>query len=467
MFTHPALWLNEYLTKKLSLPQPCAGEIMLFRLLVTFSAILVPFTATAEQSSDAKNADARSKPNIIMIMADDIGSECYGCYGSKQYKTPNIDRLAKNGTRFEHCYSQPLCTPSRVKIMTGLSNARNYSAFSILNRDQRTFGHVMQEAGYRTFVGGKWQLYGAEHYFYRNSHHEKGTLPENAGFDEYCLWQIRKLGERYWNPLLNINGELTQFQPEDYGPEIVTDHICDFIEQESDKPFFVYYPMILVHSPFPPTPDSQDLQSEDNQRNFEDMVNYMDKVIGRIVKKTEDLGIAENTLIMITGDNGTHPKIMSELNGRKIKGGKGKTTDAGTRVAFVAYQPGTVQAGEVSQDLIDFSDVLPTMREAAGLPTDDSLDGISFYKSLTGTNPDAREWMYCYYNSHPDRKDRKPARFTRDQRYKLYGDGRFYDVANDPLERAPLEEKNEAYEKLSAALESMPKESPVLLKFPE
>ena len=103
-------------------------------------------------------------PNIVLIMADDVGYECFGCYGSEQYQTPHIDRLAAQGIRFDHCYSQPLCTPSRVKIMTGLSNARNYSAFSVLNRDQRTFGHRLKEAGYQTFIGGKWQLLGAEHY---------------------------------------------------------------------------------------------------------------------------------------------------------------------------------------------------------------------------------------------------------------------------------------------------------------
>ncbi|MCA9040327.1 MAG: sulfatase-like hydrolase/transferase [Planctomycetaceae bacterium] len=428
---------------------------MLYRSFFLLFLTMLPLTAEA------------SRPNIILIMADDIGYECYGCYGSQQYKTPNIDRLAEKGTRFEHCYSQPLCTPSRVKIMTGLSNARNYSAFSILNRDQRTFGHVFQAAGYRTFVGGKWQLYGAEHYYYPNRHHAKGTLPANAGFDEYCLWQVEKLGDRYWNPLLDINGKVTQFQPEDYGPDIVTNHICDFMEQKSDKPFFIYYPMILVHNPFPTTPDSEDPKSKDDQQNFEDMVQYMDKTIGKIVKKTEDLGIAENTLILVTGDNGTNRKIVSNLNGQEIKGGKGLTTDAGTHVALVAYQPGTVKAGQVCQDIVDFSDFLPTMQEVAGIAKDESLDGVSFAKALTGTNPNAREWMYCYYNPRPDRENLKPQRFTRDQRYKLYGDGRFYDVANDPLEQTPLEEKNEAYQKLAAALASMPAESPVLLKFPE
>ena len=150
------------------------------------------------------------RPNVILIMADDVGYECFGCYGSRQYQTPNIDRLAREGMRFTHCYSQPLCTPSRVKLMTGLSNVRNYSAFSVLNPDQRTIGHHMQAAGYRTFIAGKWQLLGAEQY--AKQFRKKGTWPRDAGFDEFCLWQVDKLGSRYWGPLLNINGENRQFR---------------------------------------------------------------------------------------------------------------------------------------------------------------------------------------------------------------------------------------------------------------
>ena len=109
-------------------------------------------------------ASGAEKTNVILIMADDIGYECYGAYGGTSYKTPVLDRMAAEGMRFDHAYSNPLCTPSRVKIMTGLSNVRNYASFSILKKTERTIGHMMQEAGYRTAIAGKWQLYGAEHY---------------------------------------------------------------------------------------------------------------------------------------------------------------------------------------------------------------------------------------------------------------------------------------------------------------
>ena len=152
---------------------------------------------------------APQRPNIILIMADDIGYECFGCYGSKQYQTPQIDRLARQGMRFNHCYAQPLCTPSRVKLMTSLSNVRNYSAFSVLNRDQRTIGQYFKAAGYQTMIAGKWQLLGAEHY--SAQFRGKGSRPEEMGFDQSCLWQVDKLGNRYWEPLLYINGKHRQF----------------------------------------------------------------------------------------------------------------------------------------------------------------------------------------------------------------------------------------------------------------
>ena len=119
------------------------------------------FATVGAAAPDSQATEPRT--NVILIMADDVGYECFGCYGSSQYRTPHIDRMAKRGIRFTHCYSQPLCTPSRVKLMTGLSNVRNYAAFSVLRRDQKTIGEYFREGGYRTAVAGKWQLLGAEH----------------------------------------------------------------------------------------------------------------------------------------------------------------------------------------------------------------------------------------------------------------------------------------------------------------
>lgn len=434
------------------------------------SRILSCLLALAVSAPPSSAADNRPKPehtNVILIMADDVGYECFGCYGSKQYHTPNIDKLAQAGTRFTHCYSQPLCTPSRVKLMTGLSNVRNYSAFSVLNRSQKTIGQYFREAGYRTAVAGKWQLLGAEHYAKR--FRGQGTWPGDAGFEHLCLWQVDRLGERYHGPLLHVDGENRQFDPTEYGPKVAATYLIDFIKEHRDVPFFVYYPMILVHSPFVVTPDSESPDSKDRQRNFEDMVAYMDKLVGRIVKATQEQGIAERTLILFTGDNGTHRSLSSQLNGRTIRGGKGRTTDAGTRVALVARWPGVVPEGRVCDDLVDFSDFLPTVLEAIGLPVPAGLDGQSFLPQLRGETGTPREWIHCYYCPRPERTE--PVRFVRDRRWKLYGDGRFYDVENDVLEKNPLQQiepgsqAEAAKQKLAAALESMPAKGQSLLQF--
>ena len=126
------------------------------------------------------------KPNIILIMADDLGYECLGCYGSASYKTPVLDELAATGVRFEHCYSQPLCTPSRLKIMTGKNNFRNYTYFGALAPKEKTFGHMMKNAGYATCIVGKWQLAARDR--------GEGIYPKAAGFDEHCLWQVDDRG---------------------------------------------------------------------------------------------------------------------------------------------------------------------------------------------------------------------------------------------------------------------------------
>lgn len=404
-------------------------------------------------------------PNIILIMADDVGYECFGSYGSKQYRTPNLDRLALEGLRFRHCYSQPLCTPSRIKIMTGISNVRNYAGFSILRRDQKTFGHYLQAAGYKTAIGGKWQLLGAEHY--SKQFRGKGSLPQDMGFDRHCLWQVDKLGDRFWNPKLTIDGETRQFDTDDYGPDIVTNYLLDFMTEHArgDAPMFVYYPMILVHNPFLPTPDSKSRKSKDKQKNFEDMVAYMDKLVGRIADKTKELGIAENTIILFTGDNGTNKAITSNLAGRSIRGGKGKTTDDGTREPLIAWWPGTIKPGGVTDQLVDFSDFLPTFQDLAGAATPKDIDGLSFAPLLKGQAGETRKWMYCFYHPRPERGQAR--RFVRNEKWKLYGDGTFFNVDSDVQEKTAVEPNSapKAYAKLKAALDSMPAKGQRLLKF--
>lgn len=403
------------------------------------------------------------KTNVILIMADDIGYECYGAYGGTSYKTPVLDKMAAEGMRFDHAYSNPLCTPSRVKIMTGLSNVRNYTSFSTLKKTEKTIGHMMQDAGYRTAIAGKWQLLGAEHYpdFIRG----KGSLPQDMGFERHCLWQVDKLGSRFWGPKITIDGQVKEFSEDIYGPDIYCRFLLERMEEYKNEPFFLYYPMVLVHSPFVPTPDSADPDNRNKQQNFADMVAYMDKLIGRIVDKTVELGIAERTLILVTGDNGTHVSLKSNMGEKVIVGGKGKPTDAGTHVALFGYQPGAVPAGTVSNDLVEFSDFMPTIAQATGATPLSPTDGRSFLPQLHGKKGNPRETVFVYYWPRPEKGE--PIRFVRNQRWKLYGNGTLIDVQNDVLEKTPINNSqyNPLRQKLQAAMDRMPAEGQTLLNF--
>jgi arylsulfatase A len=399
------------------------------------------------------------KPNIVLIMADDIGYECFGCYGGKSYKTPVVDELAQTGMHFEHCYSQPLCTPSRVKIMTGQYNFRNYVNFGVLDPKQKTFGHLLRDAGYATCVVGKWQLYGSVN----QSAEVRGTgsLPRQAGFDEHCLWQVKDRGSRYKNPVMVQNGKTLDGLEGKYGPDISCDYALDFIERHKAGPFLLYFPMALVHSPFVPTPDSKDWDNPEHKNNtkyFADMVTYMDKIVGRIVSKLDELGLREKTLVLFTGDNGTNRSIKSKTKSGIIQGDKGQTTDAGTRVPLIANQPGVVPAGKVCRDLVDFSDFVPTFAEAAGIrvPENMKVDGRSFLPQLRDEKGNPRVWIFCHYD--PRWGNRRKRRFVRDKQWKLYDNGELYDVPADTLERNPNPSGPEAVaarRRLQAVLDSI------------
>lgn len=393
--------------------------------------------AVAAQGSLAETP-AR-KPNIVIILGDDIGYECYGAYGSALYKTPNFDALAQDGALFTHAYSQPLCTPSRVQLMTGKYNFRNYTKFGELNLSEPTFAKILKAEGYKTCIAGKWQL-------------SPGNLdgPREAGFDEYLLWhfvgettktqgEFADKGSRYKSPRLYRNGERVSDTEGKYGPDLCDEFVANFIEQNRENPFLLYYPMLLVHSPYEPVPGSPDWEAGGkDEKYFPDMVNYMDKSIGRLVAALDKHNLRENTLIIVTGDNGTGREIESPLPGRgTIKGGKANMTDAGTHVGFVANWPGRIKPGTVVNSPIDFSDILPTVAETAGLPKPDYADGQSLIPLVTGHEEKARGWVFMSYARNPA----SPAdyrHFARDERWKLYSDGSLYDLSKDVDELAPL-----------------------------
>ena len=373
-----------------------------------------------------KLAAEGAAPNIVLIMADDLGVECLGSYGGLSYQTPFLDRLAETGMRFAHCYSQPVCTPSRVQLATGRYNHRNYVGFGQLNAEEITFANVLRQVGYKACIAGKWQL-GADR-----------RLVGHFGFDEYCLWWLENKSPRYFNVgELIQNGEVLPGGQGEYGPDVISAFVLDFIARHKNEPFLCYYPMLLPHDPFEATPRSAKRSGAGEATYFADMVQYLDEIVGRIVRLLDDLDIREQTLILFTSDNGTHRGIVSKTTEGQVLGGKGKMTDAGTHVPLIANRPSTIPADTVCEDLVDFSDFFPTLLEAAGArpPDDRVIDGRSFLDQLYGRPGNPREWVFCHYEKRGRGKTRQ---YARGKRWKLYDNGRLYDLAADPFERSPL-----------------------------
>lgn len=377
------------------------------------------------------------KPNIILFMTDDMGIECLSIYGGETYKTPHLDKLAKDGMRFNHCYSQPLCTPSRVKIMTGRYNFRNYTEFKHLDPSQRTIGHVARSAGYKTAVVGKWQLDGSM----------DDDFAKEFGFDHYCLWYLneKNFGSRYLHPKLVADGKVVGGQGL-YGPDICNEFALKFIEENKNENFLLYYPMILPHFPFEATPDSKDWNPnakkvKKKNEYYVDMVQYADKLVGKVVRKIEELGLADDTIIMFTSDNGTMRGLHSTWRGGvAYPGGKGRLDNTGCHVPLIVRWDKVAKNGQVKNELVDFSDFFATIQELTGGagPKDYKIDGRSFVGLLKGDKSYVpRAYTFCHYN--PKWGTPETGNFARTQTLKVYGaDGRYYDISKDYFEKNKL-----------------------------
>ena len=404
------------------------------------------------------------KPNIILIMSDDLGYEVINANGGTSYKTPILNELAKTGIRFENAHAQPLCTPTRIQLMTGKYNFRNYIGFGLMDPKEKTFGHIMSDNGYKTLISGKWQLYSYNPPDEMPEDRNKGQQIEDAGFDEFCVWhahQTEEKGSRYKNPIIYQNGDyLTKEITEgNYGEDIFCDYILDFIDRNTDDPFFVYFPMTLTHRPLEPTPDSEEFAIfdppsnqtlggrtwdelegwDDDAKYYKDMVEYHDKTIGRIVEKLDQLNLREETLIIYLGDNGSPIEVSSFMGDKEIPGGKGKTIDTGTHVPLICNWKNNIPESVVSSDLVDSTDFLPTIFEAAGIeyPENYIVDGRSFYPQLTGEDGSPRDWIFFHFDAG-GRNKRPIQRFIRNHSWKLYEDGRMYNMTNDLNEEIPI-----------------------------
>jgi len=396
-------------------------------------ASLVAFSLSLAFAASAFSAEPARKPNLILIMADDLGYECIGANGGTSYKTPVLDHMAATGMRFEHCNVQPLCTPTRVQLMTGIYNIRNYLTFGHMDPNCVTFANILKLAGYVTCITGKWQL-GSD-----------PELPRKFGFDEFCLWQHTRRPPRYANPGLEINGREQDYENGEYGPDVVSDYALDFIGKHKDQPFFLYYPMMLVHSPYQATPESPDWDPKRKSEkggaspeHFADMVAHMDTLVGKVLSRLDELGLRDKTLVIFLGDNGTGRGTKSMMGDKVVMGGKGSLIHTGTHVPLIVNWPGKIAPGKVSTDLVDSVDLLPTLCEAAGAPLPEGLkiDGRSIWPQLRGEKGQPRDWRYCWYGPYEE----LVGEFAADQHYKLYRDGRLFDLKSDLEETTPLAE---------------------------
>ena len=332
--------------------------------------------------------------------------------------------------------------------MTGKSNFRNYERWGYLNQNETNFAHILKSKGYATCIAGKWQLRGDEY------------APYKAGFDEYLLWNIMDTSstynERYKNPLLLENGKKIKYKNGEYGPQLFVNYITNFMERKKEVPFLVYYPMVLSHHPFVPTPDNgkayydfkivkkgESGGSPSDNNYFKDEMAFLDKNVGEIIDKVNELGISKNTLILFTGDNGTGVGIVSAMkDGRNIPGLKGYTNEYGIHVPLIAYWDGKIKPGQVNSNLIDFTDFLPTLCDVAKikLPEKFITDGHSFLPLMFGQPYTPREWLFCHYD--PMKSGFAKARFVHNKEWKLYETGEIFNVINDPLEKNVISEKD-------------------------
>lgn len=380
-------------------------------------------------------ADQQQRPNIILILADDLGLPGLSCYGGTK-PTPQLDALAKQGTRFSFCFSAPLCGPSRAMLMSGRYAFRtgvisNGHGAAMTPDKDGCVALLLKQAGYKTALAGKWR---------QLSQFTTQADATRWGFDEFLVWgttlpdsdvddgspkrEQKNQPNRYWDPEFNLNGKIQPMTEGKYGPDVLQEFALDFIQRHQDQPFFLYYPTPLIHGPILKTPDSK--PDSGRQEHYADNLRYLDKQVGQLVAELDRLKLSEKTLLLFIGDNGSVPVGM--LHGQTVDGNKGKLTEGGVRVPCLARWPGTVPAGRLSHDLIDFTDFLPTFVELAGapLPTGRTLDGRSFAPQLRGETGKPRDWVYVHLNQQ---------RYVRSKQWKLTANGELFDMQDAPYKQ--------------------------------
>jgi len=402
-------------------------------------------------------AEVETKPNIVFIMADDLGYGDLGCYGQKLIRTPNIDRLAKEGIRFTQAYAGgSVCTPTRASLMTGKHNGHSPARDNIphyatyLEEEDVTIAEVLSDTGYRCGGVGKWSLGDA------------GSVGRatNQGFATWLGYLNQDDAHYYFPEFLDENeGRLelpgNQKSREHYSHHLMFERALEFIRESKDGPFFLYGAFTLPHfssGSEDPTrltiPSDAPYSAEDwpqAAKNYAAMVTMLDRDVGKMVQLIDDLGLKERTLIVFTSDNGAWGELPETFRSSgPLRGAKRDLYEGGIRVPFIARQPGIIPVDQKSDEVITLWDMLPTLAELAGGKVPEGIDGHSVTEALRGESvKEPHEYLYWDYGHCRERYD-QAVRLGSWKGIRL-GQGsaiQLYDLTSDPSETTDVAKKH-------------------------
>lgn len=410
----------------------CRPKLM--QCSTTAALLLIVATSLQMFIPPALGDETATRPNIIFILADDLGYGELGCYGQTVIQTPHLDQMATEGLRFTHFYAgATVCAPSRSVLMTGLhhghtrvrgnAGTKNPEAQALLNSDVTVAG-LLQQSGYRTALVGKWGLgdVGAA---------ESG-LPRKHGFDEFFGYLNQQHAHNHFPDFLWRNEEKIALpntivpvgdhgggyatEAVQFADDLFAEEALRFVDDNKTRPFFLYWSMVVPHANNERTralqngaevPDFGPYASADwpePDKGQAAMITRMDGYVGRLLAKLQELGIAHNTLVVFTSDNGPHNESNHDLKrfvpSGPFSGIKRSLTDGGIRVPAIAWWPGHVVAGTVSSHVAYFGDWMATATELAQTTPPDGTDSISFVPTLTGHPDQQREHEFLYWEFH-------------------------------------------------------------------
>ncbi|REK09932.1 MAG: N-acetylgalactosamine-6-sulfatase [Planctomycetota bacterium] len=385
---------------------------------LVLAALVLYVGAFACRMAAAAPAD---KPNIIWIMADDLGYGDLGCYGQKRIRTPNIDRLASQGLRCTSCYAgSTVCAPSRCTLMTGLHTGHcrvRSNARVPLEPGDVTVAEVLKSAGYATGIVGKWGL----------GEPDTTGIPTRQGFDYWFGYLNQRHAHNYypdylWRneqrvPLENVVSGGVASKRVSYSADLFAEEALAFVEREQGGPFFLYLALTQPHANNEAGKKGMEVPSDDPysdeswpqaQKNHAAMITYLDTQVGSLLDRLEELGLADNTVVFFTSDNGPHreggadPEFFNSSG--PLRGIKRDLYEGGIRVPMIVRYPGKIAAGTTSDEPWAFWDALPTLAELAGAQAPADIDGISMVPTLLGKNASRPQPEHEYlYWEFPER----------------------------------------------------------------